>query len=63
MLALLGDVRGKRVLDPGCGAGALAEALLERGAIATGVEISEGMAQLATDGPRATLTGRSSLIS
>jgi hypothetical protein len=32
MLALLGDLRGKRVLDVGCGSGALAEAMLERGA-------------------------------
>src|SRR5262245_1697372 len=27
MLSLIGDVRGQRVLDAGCGAGALAEAL------------------------------------
>jgi ubiquinone/menaquinone biosynthesis C-methylase UbiE len=47
MLALLGDVDGKRVLDAGCGAGALAEALLARGALVTGLEISEGMAELA----------------
>jgi len=47
MLALLGDVDGKRVLDVGCGAGALAEALLRRGAVVTGLEISERMAALA----------------
>jgi SAM-dependent methyltransferase len=47
MLALLGDVRGKRVLDAGCGAGALAEALLDGGALVTGLEISERMAELA----------------
>jgi SAM-dependent methyltransferase len=47
MLALLGDVRGKRVLDAGCGAGALAHALLERGASVTALEISPGMAELA----------------
>ena len=35
MLALLRDLRGKRVLDAGCGAGALAEAMLERGASVT----------------------------
>lgn len=46
MLSLLGDVRGKRVLDAGCGAGALAEALLQRGAIVTGLELSERMAEL-----------------
>jgi ubiquinone/menaquinone biosynthesis C-methylase UbiE len=36
-------------LDAGCGAGALAEAMLERGASVTGLEISEGMAQLARE--------------
>jgi SAM-dependent methyltransferase len=57
MLALLGDVRGKRVLDAGCGAGTLAEALLERGASVTGLEISAGMANLARQrlGARATI--------
>src|SRR5215207_6170776 len=47
MLALLGDVRGKCVLDAGCGAGALAEALVRRGAAVTGLEISARMADLA----------------
>lgn len=57
MLALLGDVAGKRVLDAGCGAGALAEALLARGAAVTGVELSESMAELARArlGERATI--------
>jgi SAM-dependent methyltransferase len=57
MLALLGDVRGKRVLDAGCGAGALALALVERGALVTGLEISLGMAELARQrlGHRATI--------
>jgi SAM-dependent methyltransferase len=57
MLALLGSVRGKRVLDAGCGAGALAAALLDRGAIVTGLELSEGMAELARArlGARATI--------
>jgi SAM-dependent methyltransferase len=47
MLSLLGDVGGRRVLDAGCGAGALAETLLERGATVTGLEISPRMAELA----------------
>jgi SAM-dependent methyltransferase len=47
MLDLLGDLRDKRVLDAGCGAGALAEAMLERGADVTGLEISAQMARLA----------------
>jgi SAM-dependent methyltransferase len=57
MLALLGDVRDKRVLDAGCGAGALADAVLQRGAIVTGLELSERMADLARTrlGKRATV--------
>jgi ubiquinone/menaquinone biosynthesis C-methylase UbiE len=57
MLALLGDMRGKRVLDVGCGAGALALALLERGARVMGLEVSPGMAELARRrlGERATI--------
>ena len=47
MLAVIGDLRGKRVLDVGCGAGALAETMLERGVRVTGLELSAGMANLA----------------
>jgi SAM-dependent methyltransferase len=43
MLALAGDVAGRRVLDAGCGSGALSAALLDRGAIVTGVDASAGM--------------------
>lgn len=46
-LALLGDVVGKRVLDAGCGSGALSAKLVDRGASVTGVEVSEGMAAIA----------------
>ncbi len=38
MLALAGDVAGKRVLDVGCGEGRFCRMLAERGAIATGVD-------------------------
>jgi SAM-dependent methyltransferase len=57
MLALLGDVHTKRVLDAGCGAGALAEAMLARGALVTGLELSRDMAELARTrlGDRATI--------
>jgi SAM-dependent methyltransferase len=57
MLELLGDVSGRRVLDAGCGAGTLAEALLQRGAVVTGIEVSERMAELARTrlGERATV--------
>jgi SAM-dependent methyltransferase len=57
MLALLGEVRGKRVLDAGCGAGALAQALVERGATVSGFEISPRMAALA----RRRLDGRAAI--
>lgn len=43
MLSLLPDVQGWRVLDVGCGPGAYTEALLERGAVVTAVDISPKM--------------------
>jgi ubiquinone biosynthesis O-methyltransferase len=39
---IVGDWRGKAVLDLGCGGGFMAEALKERGATVTGVDPSEG---------------------
>jgi ubiquinone/menaquinone biosynthesis C-methylase UbiE len=47
MLALAGDVAGRRILDAGCGAGPLAEALRDRGALMTGIDSSAGMLALA----------------
>ncbi|MCX5200206.1 class I SAM-dependent methyltransferase [Streptomyces sp. NBC_00237] len=47
MLDLAGDVTGRRVLDAGCGAGPLAAALRERGAIVTGFDSSAQMLELA----------------
>jgi SAM-dependent methyltransferase len=47
MLALAGDVAGRRILDAGCGAGPLLAALRDRGAIVTGIDKSAGMAELA----------------
>ena len=47
MLALAGDVAGRRVLDAGCGAGPLSAALRDRGAIVTGFDQSAGMVELA----------------
>lgn len=47
MLALAGDVAGHRVLDAGCGSGALSAALRERGASVTGLDASTGMLALA----------------
>ncbi|MDT0341209.1 class I SAM-dependent methyltransferase [Streptomyces litchfieldiae] len=47
MLALAGDVTGRRILDAGCGSGPLSAALRERGAVVTGVDASAGMLALA----------------
>ncbi|WP_191246376.1 class I SAM-dependent methyltransferase [Amycolatopsis deserti] len=47
VLDLAGDVAGRRILDAGCGAGALHAALRERGAIVTGVDSSAKMLELA----------------
>jgi ubiquinone/menaquinone biosynthesis C-methylase UbiE len=40
-LQLIGDVRGKRVLEIGCGGGQCSIAFAKRGAIATGIDISD----------------------
>ncbi len=47
MLALAGDVNERRVLDVGCGSGALLRALRDRGAIVTGIDKSAEMLELA----------------
>ncbi len=47
ILDLAGDVTGRRILDVGCGAGPLAAALRERGALVTGVDSSAKMLELA----------------
>ncbi|MFF3431357.1 class I SAM-dependent methyltransferase [Streptomyces sp. NPDC002602] len=47
MLALAGDVAGRRILDAGCGSGSLSAALRERGAVVTGIDASAGMLALA----------------
>ncbi|MFJ8162150.1 methyltransferase domain-containing protein [Streptomyces sp. NPDC096136] len=47
MLALAGDVAGRRILDAGCGAGPLSAALRDRGALVTGLDASSGMLDLA----------------
>jgi SAM-dependent methyltransferase len=50
MLAALGDVRGRQVLDAGCGAGALAVELAARGAAqVVGVDVSERMVAAARE--------------
>ncbi|WUW26946.1 class I SAM-dependent methyltransferase [Streptomyces sp. NBC_01463] len=47
MLTLAGDVAGRRILDAGCGSGALFAALRDRGAIVSGFDTSAGMLELA----------------
>ncbi|WFU11212.1 class I SAM-dependent methyltransferase [Rhizobium sp. CB3090] len=58
ILSLVGDVAGLRVLDAGCGGGAHAAALLDRGAILTGIDLSAGLLQIA----RRRLEGRARLL-
>src|SRR5690606_34217683 len=48
MLALLGEVRGLRVLDAGSGGGYLSRLLAGRGAVMTGIEQSGRFYELAT---------------
>ncbi|MGH3290578.1 MAG: methyltransferase domain-containing protein [Trebonia sp.] len=47
MLALAGDVAGRRILDAGCGSGPLLAALRDRGASVTGFDKSAGMLAVA----------------
>ncbi|MFF8847550.1 methyltransferase domain-containing protein [Streptomyces sp. NPDC015127] len=47
MLALAGDVTGRRILDAGCGSGPLSAALRDSGAVVTGIDASAGMLALA----------------
>lgn len=44
---LLGDVKGKSVLDYGCGTGTFSRFLRSKGAIVTGVDVSENMIEVA----------------
>lgn len=46
-LSLLPDVKGKDVLDAGCGPGAYADILVERGATVVGFDVSPKMVELA----------------
>src|SRR5690349_5172965 len=47
MLALAGDVAGRRILDAGCGSGPLFASLRDRGALVTGFDSSAGMLEQA----------------
>lgn len=47
MLALAGNVAGRRILDAGCGSGPLFEALRDRGALVTGIDASTALLDIA----------------
>jgi 2-polyprenyl-3-methyl-5-hydroxy-6-metoxy-1,4-benzoquinol methylase len=47
LLDWLGELRGRRVLDAGCGEGYLARVLADRGAAVTGIDISPGLIEQA----------------
>jgi len=49
ILDLAGDVSGRQILDAGCGAGPLFEALRDRGGIVTGFDSSAKMLELARE--------------
>src|SRR3990172_8992008 len=49
VLEFLAPVAGKRVLDAGCGDGAYSLAATERGALVTGVDLSEDMLAVARE--------------
>ncbi|WP_171246556.1 class I SAM-dependent methyltransferase [Isoptericola sediminis] len=49
MLRLAGDVRGRRILDVGCGTGPLTAELRDRGAEVTGLDGSPAMIELARE--------------
>jgi 2-polyprenyl-3-methyl-5-hydroxy-6-metoxy-1,4-benzoquinol methylase len=46
LLALLGEIAGRRVLDAGCGEGYLARLLAARGAHVTGIDLSPRLIEL-----------------
>jgi SAM-dependent methyltransferase len=57
IVAMAGDVRGKRVLELGCAAGGLTELLLERGATVVGLDLNPRLIERAREhiGERAEL--------
>jgi SAM-dependent methyltransferase len=57
IVALAGEVTGRRILDAGCGSGPILAQLRDRGAIVTGFDSSAGMLELARQrlGPDADL--------
>ncbi|MCH2076846.1 MAG: magnesium protoporphyrin IX methyltransferase [Rhodobacteraceae bacterium] len=58
MIGQLGDVRGKRILDAGCGTGMATEVLANMGAEVVGVDISPSLIKIAEDRMPTDLKGR-----
>lgn len=54
MLKLIGEVKGKSILDAACGPGKYAEILISKGAIVTGFDISPRMIELAKERNKST---------
>ncbi|MTV48491.1 magnesium protoporphyrin IX methyltransferase [Heliobacillus mobilis] len=47
LLDWIGPIKGKRLIDAGCGAGLLSETFADQGAIVKGIDISQKMIQMA----------------
>ncbi|MCX6713751.1 MAG: methyltransferase domain-containing protein [Candidatus Vogelbacteria bacterium] len=47
VLALMGDLKGKKILDYGCGSGEFSEQLAERGGEVMGADLSPDMIEIA----------------
>jgi SAM-dependent methyltransferase len=64
LLDWLGDLRGQRVLDAGCGEGYLARVLADRGAQVTGIDVSPRLIERARQkDPAGTITYRAADLS
>ncbi|MFQ5871871.1 MAG: class I SAM-dependent methyltransferase [Candidatus Geothermarchaeales archaeon] len=59
---MLGDVGDRRILDAGCGGGYLSRLLAARGAVVTGVDISQGLIQHAIEAERSSPLGIKYLV-
>ena len=58
VLSLLKDIRGKKILDLGCGTGVLSKILKNRGAMVSGIDISPKMIEIAKRNSKKERQGR-----